>query len=182
MNEVLTIQNVFIFISIFSTVLYILKTVIFMATGGDTEVNADFDTMTDTDASFSFLSVQSLLAFFMGFGWSGLAAIQQFNATKSIAIIVAFVIGLIFMYMSAYLMCSIKKLNKTIKKDINELVNKQGRTYTSFPPKGEGQIEIVYNNKLSILDALNSSDEKIDSFTQIKVEKTENNKIYIVKI
>lgn len=182
MHEMINIQNVFLVVSLFSTILYILKTIIFMATGGDAEVHSDFDTVTETDTSFSFLSVQSLLAFFMGFGWSGLAALEQFKTSTTIAVIAAIIIGLLFMYGSAYLMYSIKKLNKTIKKDINELVNKYGRTYTSFQPKGEGQIEIEFNKKLSIIDAINLSDEKIDSFSQIKVEKVENNKIYIVKI
>lgn len=181
MNEIITLQNVFIALSIFSTILYILKLIIFMSTGGDAEVNADFDTITETDTSFTFFSLQSMLAFFMGFGWTGLMALEQFNTTKPIALLAAIIIGLLFMYASAYLMYSIKKLNKTIKKDINELVNKQGRTYTSFPPKGEGRIEIEFNNKLSILEAINLSDEQINSFVQIKVEKIENNKIYIVK-
>lgn len=182
MTEIMNIQNIFLIVSLFSTILYILKTIIFMATGGDAEVQADFNATTETDTSFSFLSVQSLLAFFMGFGWSGLAALEQFKTSTTTAIIAAFIIGLIFMYGSAYLMYSIKKLNKTIKKDINELTNKYGRTYTTFPPKGEGQIEIEFNKKLSILNAINLSEEKIDAFVQIKVQKVENNIIYIEKI
>jgi len=182
MNNIINLQNMFIAISIFATVLYILKLIIFMCTGGDTEVETDFTTETDTDTSFTFLSVQSLLAFFMGFGWTGLAAVEQFKTTKTIALIAAIIIGLIFMFGSAYLMYSIKKLNQVVKKDINELKGKQGRTYTAFAPKGEGQIEINYNNKLTIMEAINLSDEKIDSFTQVKVEKIENKKIYIVKI
>lgn len=182
MNEIFNLQNIFLVISIFSTFLYILKMIIFLFTGGDAEVDADFNTAIETDTSFTFLSIQSLLAFFMGFGWSGLAALIQFKTTTTIALIAAFIIGAVFMYASAYLMFCIKKLNKVVVKDINTLVNKQGRTYTSFPPKGEGQIEIDFNNKLSILQAINLSDEKLDSFIQIKVEKIENNKIYIVKV
>ena len=79
-------------------------------------------------------------------------------------------------------MFNIKKLNKKIVIDINELIGKTGKAYTSFEPKAEGKIEITLNNKLSILDAINLSDEKINSFSEIKVEKIEDKKIYIVKI
>ena len=182
MKEIVNLTNIFIAVSIFSTVLYILKLIIFISTGGDSEVDTNFDSVTEADTSFTFFSVQSLLAFFMGFGWSGLTVIEQIHVSRTITIIIAFCTGLIFMFGSAYLMYSIRKLNQTVKRDINELINKQGRTYTSFQPNGEGQIEIDFNNKLSILDAINNTNEKIDSFTQIKVEKIENNKIYIIKV
>jgi len=181
MFEFLNLYNVLTAISIFATVLYIIKLIIFILIGGDVEVNADFDSITETDISFNFLSIQSILAFFMGFGWSGLAALTQFETDAKLTILIALIIGFAFMYMSAFLMYSIKKLNKTIKVDLNELNGKHGKAYTSIEPKAEGQIEIILNNKLSILNAINISDEKINSFEQIKVEKIENNQIYITK-
>lgn len=182
MDNLLSFNNVFIGISIFSTTLFILKLIIFMFTGGDSEVDSDFTTETETETSFTFFSVQSILAFFMGFGWTGLAAVQEFQATKLIALLAAFIVGIFFMFCSAYLMFCIKKLNHTIKKDLNELIGKYGKTYTAFEPNGQGQIQIDFNNKLTILDATNLTNEKINSFEQIKVDKVENNTIYISKV
>lgn len=182
MPEQLTIQNVFLVISLFSTVFYILKLCLFMFVGGDVEVDADFDSIHDVDPSFSFFSVQSMLAFFMGFGWVGLAMLTQLNAGTLLSVASAFVVGIIFMFVSAWLMFLIRKLDKRIVIDLNECVGKIAKAYTAFNPQSEGQVEITINNKLDILKAVNMTDEKIDAFSQVRVEKVEDNKLYIVKI
>lgn len=181
MPDFLNLYNVFIAISIFSTVLYIIKLAIFILVGGDVEVETDFNTVSECDISFNFLSIQSILAFFMGFGWSGLAAIVQFHTGGKIALLIAIIVGLAFMFLSAYLMYSVKKLNKRIVVDYKELINKAGKAYTTFEAKAEGQIEIDLNSKLTTLNAINISDEKINAFSVIKVVKVENNQIYITK-
>ena len=175
------LYNVLVFTSIFSTILYILKTLLFLFAGGDVEIDADFDSVTETDTSFNFLSVQSILAFFMGFGWSGLTCLVQLHTSGKIAVIAAFIVGLIFMFLSAYLMLCVRKLNKTIKVDYNELTGSTGKAYNSFSPNGKGQIEIILNKQLTILEATNISNENIEAFSQIKVVKVEDNNIYITK-
>ena len=182
MPEQLDIQNVFWLISIFSTVFYVIKLCLFMFIGGDMEVDIDFDALHEVDTSCTFFSIQSMLAFFMGFGWCGLTALNYMNVGSKLAILIAVITGLFFMWFSAWLMMSIKKLNKTIVINIEELVGKTGKAYTCFEPNSEGKIEITLNNKLSILDAINLSGERIESFSEIKVEKIEDKKIYIVKI
>lgn len=182
MSEYLNLQNVFLVISLFSTIFYIVKMCLFLFLGGDIEVEADFDSLTDTDPSFSFFSIQSMLAFFMGFGWVGLAALTQFDVGVLVSLVCAFLVGVLFMFLSAWLMLMIKKLDKRIVVDFNTVVGTVGKAYTSFNPKSEGQIEIVVNNKLDIWKAVNLTDEKIEAFAQIKVEKVEDNKLYIVKI
>ena len=182
MPEFITFEHVLWTIALFSTVLFLLKLVIFAFVGGDMELEIDFDSITEADTSFGFFSVQSILAFFMAFGWCGWAALNYLNLGSKLALVIAVVTGLFFMWFSAWLMFSIKKLNKKIVIDINELIGKTGKAYTTFEPKAEGKIEISLNNKLSILDATNLSEEKIESFSKIKVEKIEDKKIYVVKI
>lgn len=182
MLEFVTLENIFWTIGLFATVLFLLKLVVFAIVGGDVELDVNFDSITEAETSFGFLSVQSILAFFMAFGWCGLAALNYLNVGTKVSIAIAVFTGLFFMWFSAYLMFNIKKLNKKIVVDINELVGKIGKAYTSFEPKSEGKIEITLNNKLSILDATNLSEEKINSFSEIKVEKIEDKKIYIVKV
>ena len=182
MSEFLTIENIFWTLAVFATVLYILKLAVFLIVGGDVELEADFDSITEVETSFTFLSVQSVLAFLMGFGWCGISAIMQFSVSTQIALLIALLCGFVCMFLSAWLMFSIKKLNKTVVTDINELIGKQGKAYTDIESNGLGQIEINLNNKLSILAAVNIGEEKIEAFAPIKVEKVEDKKIYVVKI
>ena len=181
MLDFITLENVLWTIAWFSTALFILKLVIFAFVGGDMELDIDFDSITEAETSFGFLSVQSILAFFMAFGWCGWVALNYLNVGSKITMVIAVATGLFFMWFSAWLMFNIKKLNKKIVINVNELIDKTGKAYTSFEPKAEGKIEITLNNKLTILDAVNLSEEKIDSFSEIKVEKIEDKKIYIVK-
>ena len=67
----------------------------------------------------------------------------------------AFSVGLIFMFTTAFLMFLTKKLEKNIKKDKTEAINRTGKAYTNFAPHSNGQIEIEINGQLSIENAFN---------------------------
>lgn len=182
MPEFMSIPNMFLAVGVFATIFYILKICLFIFTGGDAEVHTDFVSLTDTDVSFDFISIQSILAFLMGFGWVGLACFAQFKLSALISFVAAFVFGLIFMFLSAYLMFLIKKLDKRVKINLEDFVGTVGRAYTAFKPQSEGQIEITINDQLSVVEACNMTDEEIHAFMPVKIEKVENNKIYIVRV
>ena len=167
------------YIAVFSTLIFAIKLVIFNITGADSEVFTDFNSEIDTDISFNFLSIQSILAFFMGFGWMGFAALNQFNLNNLYTLLAAIGVGLIFMFLNAFLMFSIRKLEKIVKKDKTTALDKIGKAYTRFEPNSNGQIEIEINGQLTVTDAISCSNEVINSFEQIKVVKVENDKLYI---
>lgn len=170
------------YIAIFSTVLFVIKFLIFsLASNDGTEVASDFDSISDTDTSFDFFSIQSILAFLMGFGWVGLAALTQWNVSTQLAIVISVVTGFVFLYMSAFLMFKVKSLNQVVKIDYEKCIGTVGKAYTTIHPNSEGQIQIEINGKLSIVNAVNSTDIEIKAFEQIKVIKFENLKLYIEK-
>ncbi len=173
--------KVFYYTALISTTLYILKMFIFAVFGGDTEVHTDFNSSFETDQSFDFLSVQSVLAFLMGTGWMGLTALKTWGLKSLWAALIAIVFGLILMTISAYLMFCVRKLNKRVVKDYTKAIGCVGKAYTKFEPKGIGQIEIEINKQLSIEEAENVSDEIIEAFSPVKVIRYENNKLYIEK-
>ena len=176
------VLSIYYYLAIFATIVFAIKLAIFTIFGFDHEVSGDFTAEIDADPSFNFLSLQAILAFLMGFGWAGYASLGQFKATVLISSIYAFITGLIFMAVTAFLMFSIRKLEKNVKKDKNSAVNKIGKAYTNFQPKGQGQIEIEINGQLSVAEAINLQDEEIKSFEQIKVVKVENEVMYIEKV
>jgi len=176
------IEQIYLYLGVFSTVLFALKLAIFMFAGGNFEVETDFDSITETDTSFNFLSVQSLLAFFMGFSWTGLTAITQIKTGEILSILIAIAVGLLFMFGTAYLMFAIKKLDHRPVADLTKAVGTEGKAYTEFKPHGEGQIQVDINNKFVTVDAISICEEQIAAFSQIRIEKVENNKLYINKI
>ena len=166
----------------FTTIFFVIKLIIFSIFGGDgSEVDGDFNTEMDSDPSFSFISLQSILAFLMGFGWMGYACLQEFKFSQIITLLCAIGVGLIFMFATAFLMFSVKKLEKNVKKDKKTALNKIGKAYSNFEPKGHGQIEIEINGQLTVAEAVNNTEEEIKSFDAVKIIRVENELLYIEK-
>ena len=173
--------KIYYYIALFATILFVIKLVLFATVGGDTEVAADFNSEVDTDCSFNFISIQSVIAFFMGFGWMGYSALKQFELSQLISFGAAFGVGIVFMFLTAYLMFLVKKLEKKVKKDKSTAIDQVGKAYTSFSPRSMGQIEIEINGQLSVVNAMNDTDEQINSFDVIKVTKVVDDMLYIMK-
>lgn len=176
------LTNIYYYIALYATLFYIAKMFLFSVFGGDAEVHSDFTTSFEAETSFDFLSIQSVLAFLMGLGWMGLTCIKVWHLPKIYVILIPILFGLLLMFLSAYLMFCVKKLNKHIIKNYSKAIGIVCKAYTNFSPNGSGQIEISINNQLSIEDAVNESSEPIKAFEEVKVVKYENNKLYIEKI
>ncbi len=180
--DIENITAVYYYIAVFSTLVFVIKTLIFSFTGGDAEVFADFNTEFETETSFGFLSIQSILAFFMGFGWVGLAGLKQWHLSLVLTAVASVAFGLVLMFLTAYLMFLIKKLNHRVVKNYAACIGTSAKTYTAFAPKGEGQIEITVNGKLTVEKAINESEEEIEAFSQVKVTDYKDNIFKIEKI
>lgn len=171
------------YLALFATILFALKLVIFSIVGaGDSEVASDFNSSADSDPSFNFISMQSIMAFLMGFGWMGFAGLKQLGLGQGINLAVAFAVGFMFMFLMSFLMFSVKKLEKNVKNDKSGAVQSVGRAYTGFEPFGFGQVEIEINGKLSVVKASNMTDENISAFELIRVVKVEDDILYIEKV
>lgn len=177
-----TFSKMFFYIGLLATTIYGIKLLIFAFAGSDTDIpdgHIDVDG-TDTDTAFSFLSIQSILAFFMGFGWAGYGCIHEFN-NLTLIIAIPIITGLVFMGLSAYLTYLMKSLNKRETFDMTKIIGTVGKAYSKIAPKSIGMIEIEINSKLTVTEAQNNSDEEIEAFKPIKVVDYKNNTIYIEK-
>ena len=184
MKEIFSQNPVYFVMAIAGTLLFILKMILLVFSGdGDMELDGDIDTEhADGGDSFSLVSTQSILAFFMGAGWIGLAAKQEWSLNDMYSVIAAAVFGFLMMLFSSLITFQIKKFNHIPKIDIKEAIGKTGRAYTNIPAKGEGigQVEITVRNKQQILRA-SSKDKAINSFEAIKVHDVDDSGNLIVK-
>jgi membrane-bound ClpP family serine protease len=182
-NEILkNAWQYYYYLAWFATIFFAIKLIIFSVFGGDgSEVHGDFNTEIDSDPTFSFISLQSILAFLMGFGWMGYACLQEFKFSQIITLLCAIGVGIVFMFLTAFLMFSVRKLEKNVKKDKATAVGKIGKAYSNFSPKGYGQVEIEINGQLMVAEAVNNEDEEIKAFDPVRVLKVENELLYIKK-
>lgn len=168
------------YVAIISTIVFILKTALPMDSG--TEIDTDFTSITDTDASFHLMTIESISAFFMCTGWTGWVSFSILHYELKVAVIISIITGICGMVLFAWLLSLTKKMEQINTYDLNSLVDKTGKAYMHFEPKGNGKIQIEFNSKLDIIDAVSLSDDRIEAFSQIKVIKVENDVVYINKI
>jgi membrane protein implicated in regulation of membrane protease activity len=169
-----------------ATLLFILKMIFFSFLGADADVgDVDVDggdDMAQHNGAFSFVSLQSILAFLMGFGWIGLAGIWEWHLGKITTFLVAFAAGAGCMALSVWLMFQTKKLNNIHENSIYNALSKTGRAYTRFAPSGSGQIQIELNGRISTINAINNKKEEIAAFDAVQVVAIKDHVLYVQKV
>src|SRR5688572_3673480 len=106
--------------------------------GSDFDLGADFD----SDASFSFLSVLSILGFFMGAGWMGLACRLDWGLGRLSSSLIAAGFGFSMMIAASGMSYYARRLNQTIDYDIRTAVGRIARVYLTIPEKGQGHGQV----------------------------------------
>ncbi len=175
----LNFSQVCLYVGIFASVLFVIKMILF-AVGGDGSDDMGVD-ITDTDASFSLISIQGIMAFFMAFGWCGWAASEKMLLPALNSAFIALFMGFVLLVFTALLMGSLKKLNRVVISDLKTLIGQTGKAYTKFEPDGEGQIQIEFNEKLATLPAVNKSNEHIEFTDVVRVMDVVDDILYIEK-
>ena len=173
-NALDSYAKVYFLIAVISTTIFVIK-VILMFMGADDSL----DISDDSSDAFELVSIQSILAFLMGFGWIGLAARNEWGMNSILSLIVGGLFGFAMMLLVTFLMKQVKKLNKSAKFDINDCIGIIGKAYTDLKPDELGQVQVKVAGKLMIFDAINFTQEKIEFFAPIIVDKVDNNVLIV---
>ena len=134
--------------------------------GGDADMGDGFD----TDASFTIFSVLSILAFFMGAGWMGLACRLDWGLGRAPSAIIAMGTGVLMMAFASSLMYLTRRLNRRVDYDLETAVGKTARVYLTIPEKGagDGQVEVSVSGRKKVLRA-SSTGPAIEAFADVRV-------------
>jgi hypothetical protein len=159
---------VYLVMALGGTLLFLIRLgfTYFGGNGGDFEVDADFD----GDASFSFLSVLSILGFFMGAGWMGLACRLDWGLGRFASSFIAAAFGFAMMMAASGMSYYARRLNQTIEYDLRTAIGRIGRVYLTIPEKGQGhgQVEVSVSGRKKVIRAV-SSGPRFEAFTDVKI-------------
>jgi hypothetical protein len=155
--------------------------------GGD-HGDGDFDTdvhggdIADSDAGFSFFSVLSILAFFMGAGWMGLACLFDWGLPRLASAFISAGFGFIMMTAASGLMWATTRLNQEARYDPATAVGATGRVYLTVPERGagHGQVEVSVSGRRKILSAVSEGPE-LQPFTDVIVISVQDDETLVVK-
>jgi hypothetical protein len=147
---------------------------------------SDFDTSLEhggaSDAAFSVFSTLSILAFFMGAGWMGLACRLEWDVSRVLSAICATGFGSVMMLMASGLMYLSRKLNREVNYEVKTAIGRTAKVYLTIPEKGRGsgQVEVVVSGRRKVLGAT-STGPTIAAFADVKVVDVRDDETLVVE-
>lgn len=165
--------------------LFILKLALTLL-GGDADADADFDTdlshAGSSDSAFTFFSLLSILAFFMGAGWMGLAARLNWGLGGLSSSFASAGFGVAMMSFASVLSWGTRRLDKQIEYDVQTAVGRIARVYLTIPARGEGkgQVEVSVSGRRKILQAI-STGPGIEAFRDVRVVEARDDEVLVVE-
>ncbi|NQT20334.1 MAG: hypothetical protein HQ592_11560 [Planctomycetes bacterium] len=179
-------QQTFYVIAFSSTLILVLQLILNLVglVGGESDfdggIDHDFEVpdgadLSDLDAHSSGLglvSIRTVIAFFVGFGWGG-AAMLKLDVPLVAATVVALLIGGVFGITVFYLMKCIYGLSASGNIDYRNAVGAVGTVYLPIPPDGQGsgRIQVTVQGRLRELPAVTDGKEKLPSGAAVTVVK-----------
>jgi len=158
--------SMFFWIAVFSTIVFgilMLGSVIGFGdtdfdTDVDVDVNMDMDTDSDSESGgdFPIFTVKNLFAFLTMFSWVGMACVK-FNITPAISLLIATSSGVVFVLLLSTLFFLVNRLKNENVPSINDAIGQQVQVYLKIPKNGRGQVSVVINGSIQIVEASSKS-------------------------
>lgn len=151
--------------------------------GFDLDADVDFDAGVEGhDGGTGILSVRSVTAFMVGFGWGGVIAIRQGLSVLS-ATAVALAAGGALMAAVVVLMRAVYGLRYSGSVDYKNAIGVVGNVYVPIPGAmaGPGQVEVLVQGRLAVVQAFTRAPEKLPNHTRVRVVDTLDQQTLIVE-
>lgn len=137
-----------------------------------------------SDVAFEIISVNSITAFFMMFGWIGLTCYKQFAFGGVLSVVLAFLAGGLCMFITAYLFkLAAKLVSHGSVFTVKDTLGKTATVYQKIPANGRGKINVSVGDMLREIEAVSEEKEEIESFGTVTVVRVvDNNTVSVKKI
>jgi hypothetical protein len=185
LNHLDPLLQTFWYLALPASLFFIIQTIMtFIGTDASDGVNADFDSdFSGADAPFQLFSLRNLVNFLLGFGWGGISFYTTIS-NQLLLILVALIIGFIFVWMFFLIIKQVQKLAEDNSFSIKETINKTGSVYLRIPARkeGYGQVQVSVKGAVHEIKAVTDGDE-IPTGTMIRVvEVLDDNLILVTKL
>ena len=138
---------------------------------GHADVHAG-DVHSDSDSSdaFKILSIQSIAAFAMGFGWGAIGGYRGADWSFTTSAVFGLATGVGMWWLLALLLKALFDMQSSGNVSADDAIGANGQVYVSIPElgKGRGQVRVTMGDRQRIFNAISSGDA-IPSQAQIRV-------------
>ncbi|MBX3363704.1 MAG: NfeD family protein [Phycisphaeraceae bacterium] len=169
--------------ALLGTGIFIIR-MILMSVGGGGDLDFDGGSSMgdhgDSTSAFHFLSIQSLSAFAMGFGWGGYAAMRTMSGGFTVAMLVGLAIGVGFVWLQMLLLKAVADLQSSGNVRLSDTVGLEGDVYLRVPARGDGmgRVRLVVSERLRIFNAITEGEE-LPRSARVRVAKVSGNTLVV---
>ena len=177
--------TIYLFLAVTATLFFFLKMGLQFVVG-DVDVHMDgdvhLDTHMDSTGAFELFSLLSILAFFMGVGWMGLACRVNWGLGSAVSAVSATAFGLSLMGLSSGLMYAVRQMTQEGSYEVESAIGKIGKVYLTIPAKGQGQgqVEVNVSGRRKVMSAVSTKDE-IPAFSRVTIVEVTGEETFVVK-
>ena len=176
-------HKVFYAIAVATSTLLLVQLVLSLF-GFDGDADGDFNTDADVDhgAGIGVLSIRTVTAFFTGFGWGGVAALES-GMGLMLSVLVALFAGTVLMAGVFFLMRALYALRYSGTLDYRNAIGEVGTVYLPVPAAmtGQGQVEVQVQGRLRVVQALTSADRTLPNQSRVRVVDTVDQQTLLVE-
>jgi membrane protein implicated in regulation of membrane protease activity len=139
---------------------------------GGASDHSDFQTNSSVEhgSGLSPFSVQGITAFFVGFGWTGALCLRQ-GFSLIYAILVALIVGTIFMFAIYFVLRSMLRLQSSGNLNYQNSIGSVATVYSTIlgDKQASGQVEIMLQGRLMMAEAMTAHGSNLKPGTKVKV-------------
>lgn len=169
-NSLLIERQIFYAIGLFSLAVLLIQ-ILLTLVGLDHHGDADLSSHGDHDSGMGLLTVRTVTAFFVGFGWTG-AIMLNHGYSVVAAIAAGTATGAIFLLTTWFLITNLLRLQSSGGNvDYNNAIGSVGTVYTTIPAAetGGGQIELMLQGRLMMAEAYTKAPWNLKPNSKAKV-------------
>jgi membrane protein implicated in regulation of membrane protease activity len=136
----------------------------------------------DSDLSFKALSLQGITAFFMMFGLVGWAVLRQGDYAAWIPILCGAAAGLATVWVMKKIFQFAGSLQSSGTMNLANAVGQEGTVYLTIRPGKSGKVQVTFQDRLSVLEAVAEGSEEIKTGQSIRVVRVSAGKLVVEKL
>jgi hypothetical protein len=182
-NNLPTDQKIFWAVAVFSTVIFIIQTIMtFVGMDATDGADADFDGSDLTgDEPFQLFTFRNLVNFLLGFGWTGIAFGGIIQNRVWLMLLAAFV-GVVFISIFFFMMKMLMRLAEDNSFKIGDTLNLTGEIYLPVPAgkAGHGKVSVSVRGSMHEINCITEGDH-INTGTIVRIVKIESQNLLLVE-
>jgi len=185
--ELTTTLKIFWGIAIFSTVFFVLQTIMTFAgmADMDSELGDNGGTDADHDAHSiaEYFSVRNLVSFFLGFSWAGIVLIEG-GSSLGAAIGGGTLLGLALVAVTMGILKALASLKSDGTLSLDNAIGVEGHVTITIPgdKKRYGKVGISFQNRYRELEGITDEDQELAKGTRVKVVAIAGNQLVVKPI